>query len=274
MSMRARFVLVILCAAQFVVALDFSILNIALPTLGPELGFTDASLQWAVTAFALPSGGFLLLFGRIGDMTGRRRVFIAGLVLFTAASVLATFAWGAAPFLIARALQGLAAAAIVPTGMALLTTSFEEGPIRDRALGVSGMVLSLGFTIGMLLGGVLTETLGWRSTMGLGVVLGAIVLIFVGFLVSESRAETVQRLDVPGAITVSGGLLAIIYAVSTAAERGWAHADVLATLGAGILLLIAFGIIENRTPHPLVALRVLRLRTVAWGNVGGLVTFP
>lgn len=158
------------------VALDFSVLNVALPVLGKDLGMSQSALQWAVTAFALPSGGFLLLFGRIGDLYGRRRLFLTGLALFGAASLLATFAWDPASFLTARALQGLGAAAIVPTGMSLLTTTFPEGPARDRALGISGTLLSLGFTVGMVAGGVLTDVLSWRSTMGLLAVFALIVL--------------------------------------------------------------------------------------------------
>ncbi|QDZ16929.1 MFS transporter [Humibacter ginsenosidimutans] len=273
MSARAWLVLFVLCAAQFMVALDFSILNIALPTLGPDLGLDDANLQWAVTAFALPSGGFLLLAGRIGDLIGRRRMFIAGLVLFTAASVLATFAWGAGPFLAARALQGLGAAAIVPTGMALLTTSFKEGPLRDRAIGISGMILSLGFTVGVVLGGVLTQAFGWRSTMALGVVMGALVLVLAPLLLTESRSQERAQLDVPGAVTVSGGLLALIYGMSEAAQRGWAHIDVIIAVAAALVLLVAFWNVEKRAQHPLVALAVLKRPTVAFGNLGGMVTF-
>jgi MFS family permease len=273
MTARARLVLFVLCAAQFMVALDFSILNIALPTLGPDIGLSEADLQWAVTAFALPSGGFLLLFGRLGDVIGRRKIFIGGLVLFILASVLAATSWDATPFLIARAAQGLAAAAIVPTGMALLTTSFAEGPLRDRALGISGMLLSLGFTIGMVFGGVLTEVFGWRSTMALGVFMAGIVLVSAPLLLRESRATQRQRLDVPGAVTVSGGLLAVIYAVSSAAQRGWAQPDVLLALVVGAALLVTFAVVESRAEHPLVAIRVLRMPTVAWGNLGGIVTF-
>lgn len=177
LSGRARLVLFVLCAAQFMVALDFSVLNVALPVLGKDLGLSTTGLQWAVTAFALPSGGFLLLFGRIADLYGRRRLFLIGLTLFGAASLLATLAWDPASFLAARALQGLGAAAIVPTGMSLLTTTFPEGPLRDRALGISGTLMSLGFTVGMVAGGVLTETLGWRSTMGLLAVASVVVLV-------------------------------------------------------------------------------------------------
>ncbi|MFD9070334.1 MULTISPECIES: MFS transporter [Streptomyces] len=273
LSRRDRLILFVLCAAQFMVALDFSVLNVALPVLGADLGMSHAALQWAVTAFALPSGGFLLLFGRFGDLFGRRRLFLGGLALFGAASLLATFAWDPASFLAGRALQGVGAAAIVPTGMSLLTTTFPEGPQRDRALGISGTLLSLGFTVGMVLGGVLTDTLGWRSTMGLLTLFALIVLPLAPRLLPESRTPDRPRLDIPGAVTVTGGLLALIYALSTAAERGFGGADVLVTLVAGVLLLVAFGYVESRAAAPLVSLPMLRRRTVAWGNLGGLVTF-
>ncbi|WP_405872961.1 MFS transporter [Streptomyces sp. NBC_00005] len=273
LSTRDRLVLFVLCAAQFMVALDFSVLNVALPVLGGDLGMSRSGLQWAVTAFALPSGGFLLLFGRIGDLYGRRRLFLTGLALFGAASLLATFAWDPTSFLTGRALQGLGAAAIVPTGMSLLTTTFPEGPARDRALGISGTLLSLGFTVGMVAGGVLTDAFGWRSTMGLLTVFALIVLPLAPGLLPESRTPDRPRLDVPGAITVTGGLLSLIYALSTAADHGFARTDVITTLVAGLLLLAAFVGIESRTAAPLVSLPMLRRRTVAWGNLGGLVTF-
>ncbi|NWF29965.1 MFS transporter [Streptomyces sp. PKU-EA00015] len=270
---RSRLILFVLCAAQFMVALDFSVLNVALPVLGQDLGLSRSALQWAVTAFALPSGGFLLLFGRIADLYGRRRLFLAGLSVFGAASLLATFAWDPASFLAGRALQGLGAAAIVPTGMSLLTTTFPEGPLRDRALGISGTLLSLGFTIGMVLGGVMTDTLGWRSTMGLLALFTLVVLPLAPRLLPESRTPERPRLDVPGAVTVTGGLLAVIYALSTAADRGFGGTDVLVTLAVGITLLIAFAAVESRSDAPLVSLPMLRRRTVAFGNLGGLVTF-
>ncbi|NUT25285.1 MAG: MFS transporter [Streptomyces sp.] len=273
LSTRDKLVLFVLCAAQFMVALDFSVLNVALPVLGADLGMSTSALQWAVTAFALPSGGFLLLFGRIGDLYGRRKLFLTGLALFAAASVLATFAWDPASFLAGRALQGLGAAVIVPTGMSLLTTTFAEGPARDRALGISGTLMSLGFTIGMVAGGVLTDTFGWRSTMGLLAVFALIVLPLAPGLLPESRTPDRPQLDVPGAITVTGGLLSLIYALTTAADHGFARTDVIATLIAGLALLTAFVIVESRTRSPLVSLPMLRRRTVAWGNLGGLVTF-
>ncbi|MGW4228218.1 MFS transporter [Streptomyces sp. NPDC004980] len=270
---RARLVLFVLCAAQFMVALDFSVLNVALPVLGDDLGLSRSGLQWAVTAFALPSGGFLLLFGRIADLYGRRRLFLAGLTVFGASSLLATLAWDPASFLAGRALQGLGAAVIVPTGMSLLTTTFPEGPLRERALGISGTLLSLGFTVGMVAGGVLTDTLGWRSTMGLLAVASVVVLVLAPKVLTESRTPDRPRLDVPGAVTVTGGLLALIYALSTAAERGFGGADVLVSLVAGVLLLAAFVAVESRATAPLVSLPMLRRRTVAFGNLGGLATF-
>ncbi|MFI7894389.1 MFS transporter [Streptomyces sp. CACIS-1.16CA] len=273
LSGRARLVLFVLCAAQFMVALDFSVLNVALPVLGKDLGLSTTGLQWAVTAFALPSGGFLLLFGRIADLYGRRRLFLAGLTLFGAASLLATLAWDPASFLAGRALQGLGAAVIVPTGMSLLTTTFPEGPLRDRALGISGTLLSLGFTVGMVAGGVLTDTLGWRSTMGLLAVASLGVLAVAPRALEESRAADRPRLDVPGAVSVTGGLLALIYALTTAAERGFGGTDVVVTLVLGVVLLCAFVVVESRTAAPLVSLPMLRRRTVAFGNLGGLVTF-
>ncbi|MEV8224883.1 MFS transporter [Streptomyces sp. NPDC079167] len=273
LSGRDRLVLFVLCAAQFMVALDFSVLNVALPVLGEDLVLSRSGLQWAVTAFALPSGGFLLLFGRIADLYGRRRLFLTGLAVFGASSLLATLAWDPASFLAGRALQGLGAAAIVPTGMSLLTTTFPEGPLRDRALGISGTLLSLGFTVGMVAGGVLTDTLGWRSTMGL--LTGAAVIVFVlaPKVLGESRTPDRPELDVPGAVTVTGGLLALIYSLSTAAERGFGGVDVLVTLVLGVVLLTAFVVVESRSAAPLVSLPMLRRRTVAFGNLGGLATF-
>ncbi|EPD59698.1 MFS transporter [Streptomyces sp. HGB0020] len=273
LSTRDKLVLFVLCAAQFMVALDFSVLNVALPDLGADLGMNRSALQWGVTAFALPSGGFLLLFGRIGDLYGRRRLFLTGLALFGAASLLATIAWDPASFLTGRALQGLGAAAIVPTGMSLLTTTFPEGPARDRALGISGTLLSLGFTVGMVAGGVLTDAFGWRSTMALLTLFALLVLPLAPALLPESRTPERPRLDVPGAVTVTAGLLCLIYALSTAADHGFDRPDVVTALVAGVVLLAAFATVESRTAAPLVSLPMLRRRTVAWGNLGGLVTF-
>jgi EmrB/QacA subfamily drug resistance transporter len=273
MDARAKLVLLVLCAANFLVGIDFSILNIALPAIGSDLHLGEANLQWVATAFALPSGGLLLLLGRTGDLIGRRRVFLAGIALFTVASLLTMLAWNPAALLAGRALQGIGAAGVVPTGMALLTTSFAEGRARDRALGIAGSLMATGFTIGTLLGGVLTDLLNWRFTMVLPIVLGVFVLIATPLLITESRNEQHSRLDVPGAVTVTGGLLALIYALSTAAQQGWGRANVLSTLIIGVLLLGAFAVVEAHSAHPLVSLKVLRRRTVALGNLGGLLAF-
>ncbi|MCT2590373.1 MFS transporter [Streptomyces sp. N2-109] len=273
LTSRDRMILAVLCAAQFMVALDFSILNVALPTMGADLGFARADLQWAITAFALPSGGLLLLFGRVADLYGRRRLFLAGLVAFTAASLLAALAWNPASLLAGRALQGVAAAVIVPAGMSLLTTTFPEGPQRARALSVSGALMALGFTVGMVLGGVLTDAFGWRSTMALLAAAGAVVTLFAPALLTESRRSGRPRLDVPGAVTITGGLLSVIYALSTAAEHGFGRADVIGALVAGAVLLLLFVWAESRTEQPLVDLRMLRRRTVSWGILGGLAAF-
>ncbi|WP_433238452.1 MFS transporter [Streptosporangium sp. CA-135522] len=273
LTTRAKLILLVLCAAQFIIALDFSILNVALPVLGGDLGMSQADLQWTVTAFALPSGGFLLLAGRAADLYGRRRLFLSGLAVFAAASVLATLAWNPTAFLSARALQGTGAAVIVPTGMSLLTTTFPEGPQRNRALGVSGTLLSLGFTVGMVLGGVMTDAFGWRSTMGVLAVAGIAVLVAAPALSVDGRPSRRPRIDIAGAVTVTGGLLAVIYALTTAAQRGFAGADVLGALAAGVALMIAFVIVESRAAEPLISLAMLRRPTVAWGNLGGLTTF-
>ncbi|MFI9082053.1 MFS transporter [Streptomyces sioyaensis] len=271
--LRDRMILFVLCAAQLAVGLDFSILNIALPRLGEDLHLSTANLQWGMTAFALPSGGFLLLFGRIADRVGRKRMFVTGLGLFTLASVLATTAWSSPAFLTGRVLQGLGAAAIVPSGMALLTTTFPEGPQRHRALGIMGSLMATGFTGGMVLGGVLTQFLTWRSTMGLNVLMGAVVCAMAVPLLSESRNQDRPRIDIPGALTVTGGLLSLIYALSTADQSGFGAPSTVVTLISAAVLITAFIIIESRTTQPLIQLQILRRRTVLFGNLGGLATF-
>ncbi|MGW4404826.1 MFS transporter [Nonomuraea sp. NPDC004702] len=264
---RAKLILAILCAAQFIISLDFSILNVALPDLGRELGMEQADLQWAITAFALPSGGCLLLFGRMADLYGRRRLFLGGVLLFTVASVVAALAWNPGVFVAGRVLQGLGAAAVVPTGMSLLTTTFAEGPQRNRALGASGSVLSLGFTVGMLVGGTMTDTLGWRSTMALLAVAGGVLAVAAPRLLTESRGARSPRLDLPGAATVSGGLVCLIFALSAAG------AVRVVAMAAAVLLLGGFVVIESRAAQPLVSLTMLRRPTVAFGSLGGLITF-
>jgi MFS family permease len=272
-STAKNLVLAVLCAAQFIIALDFSILNVALPVIGRDLGIGQSDLQWSVTAFALPSGGFLLLSARIADLYGRRRLFLTGLALFTAASIAATFAWNPAVFFASRALQGLGAAVVAPAGLSLLTTLFPEGPQRNRALSINGVLLSTGFTVGMLVSGVMTDVLGWRSTMALPAVAGGLLLLAAPRVVAADQPRVRRRLDVRGGVTVTAGLLAVIYATSTAAGRGLGSPEVVAALAVGVMLLVVFVLIESRVAEPLLSLRTLRRPDVAFGNLGGLTTF-
>ncbi|MFI1814350.1 MFS transporter [Streptomyces sp. NPDC020422] len=270
---RQWLIIALLCGAQFMLALDFSILSVALPALGEDLGFKLSDLQWVVTAFALPSGGLLLLFGRVADLYGRRNWFIVGMTLFTVASL----AGGLAPtpgfLLAARAAQGVAAAMLTPAAMSLLTTSFAEGPQRDRALGINGALLSLGFLSGVVLGGVITDFTSWRVTLFISVPVGVLAVIAAPILIKESRNEETPRLDLLGAVTVTGGLLSVIFGITSAERNGWSSTTTLVSLAAGLVLLIAFFAIESRVSAPLVDLKVLRRRTVSWGNTTGLITF-
>ncbi|MDI3389972.1 MFS transporter [Streptomyces sp. B-S-A8] len=273
MGARRWWILAVLCASQFMAALDFSIVSVALPTIGEELGFELSSLQWVITAFALPSGGLLLLFARAGDLYGRRKWFLAGLALFTVTSLAGGLAQDPALLLAARVGQGLATAMLVPSGLALLTTSFPEGPLRNKALGINGALLSLGFTAGVILGGVITESLDWRWTMFINVPFGIVAIALTLLLVAESRNSGKDSLDLPGAVSVSAGLLAVIYGVTEAEKSGWTGPVVLLSLAVGVALLVAFVVIETRSASPLVPVHVLKRRSVGWGNFAGLVTF-
>jgi MFS family permease len=221
----------------------------------------------------LPAAGFTLLFGRIGDLVGRRRLFLGGLVLLLVASLVGGFAATLTILLAARVAQGLATAIATPAALSLLTTSFPEGPLRERALGLNGALLSAGFTAGALLGGLLTDLLSWRWAFLINVPVALVILIAAPVLVSESRHPEHRTLDVPGAVTVTAGLLALVLGITTAGHHGWDDAAALLEVGAGIVLLVAFYFIELRSPNPLAPVRVLRRRTVSWGNFGGLIVF-
>ncbi|MGW2461418.1 MFS transporter [Streptomyces sp. NPDC001761] len=270
---RQWLIIALLCGAQFMLALDFSILSVALPVLGKDLGFALSDLQWVVTAFALPSGGLLLLFGRAADLYGRRNWFIVGMALFTVASLAGGLATTPGFLLAARAVQGVAAAMLTPAAMSLLTTNFAEGAQRDRALGINGALLSLGFLSGVVLGGVITELTSWRVTLFISVPVGVAAVIAAPILIKESRNEETPRLDILGALTVTGGLLSVIYGVTSAERNGWGAATTLISFAAGAVLLAAFFAVESRVAAPLVDLGVLRRRTVSWGNTTGLITF-
>ncbi|MFJ1585780.1 MFS transporter [Streptomyces sp. NPDC088197] len=273
MSARQRWTLMLLLGAQFMIAVDFSILNVALPVVGRGLGFSLANLQWIATAFALAAAGFTLLFGRVADLFGRRRVFLAGMAVLGVSSLAGGLATDPAMLLAARVAQGLATAAVTPAGMALLTTSFPQGPLRDRALGLNGALMSAGFTAGAVLGGVLTDLLSWRWAFFVNVPVAAVVLLAAPALIAESRPAARPRLDVPGAVTVTGGLLAVVYGFTSAGERGWLSPVTLTALPVGAALLAAFVAVERRAPAPLVPVRFLRRRSVVWGNAAGLIAF-
>ncbi|WP_089101537.1 MFS transporter [Streptomyces hyaluromycini] len=270
---RLRLVLVLLLATQFMLAVDFSILNVALPVIGEGLGFSLARLQWIGTAFALCAAGFTLLFGRVADLFGRRRLFLGGLVVLGAASLAGGLAQNPEVLITARVFQGLATAAVTPAGLSLMTTSFPEGPLREKALGLNGALMSAGFTTGAILGGVLTDLLSWRWAFFINVPVALAVLIVAPTVIKESRPDERPKLDVPGAISVTVGLLAIVFGLTQAGEHGWGSANALLSLAAGVLLLIVFWAVERKVSAPLVPLSVLGKRSVAWGNVAGLIAF-
>ncbi|MGW3037604.1 MFS transporter [Streptomyces sp. NPDC001178] len=270
---RLRLVLVLLLAAQFMLAVDFSILNVALPVIGEGLGFSLAHLQWIGTAFALCAAGFTLLFGRVADLFGRRRLFLGGLVVLGSASLVGGLAQNPEVLIAARVFQGLATAAVTPAGLSLMTTSFPEGPLREKALGLNGALMSAGFTTGAILGGLLTDLLSWRWAFFINVPVALAVLIVAPTVIKESRPDERPKLDVPGAISVTLGLLAIVFGLTQAGEHGWGSASALLSLAAGVLLLIVFWAVERKVSAPLVPLGVLGKRSVAWGNVAGLIAF-
>ncbi|MFD6248057.1 MFS transporter [Streptomyces roseolus] len=273
MTRRQTMVLFLLLGAQFTLAVDFSIMNVAVPVIGRELHFSQQNLQWIATTFALSAAGFSLLFGRIADLVGARKVFLAGLALLTVASLLGGLVDASGPLLAARVAQGLATAMVTPAGLALLTTSFPEGPLRDRALGLNGAMLSAGFTCGAILGGLLTDVLSWRWGFFINVPIGVLLIVVAPMLLAKGEVRRGGKLDIPGAVTVSAGLIALVYGISAAGQYGWANTTTLVSLAAAVVLLIAFGLIELRAPEPLAPLRVLGLRSVTWGNIGGAATF-
>ncbi|MGI5453941.1 MFS transporter [Streptomyces sp. CA-249302] len=270
---RLRLVLVLLLAAQFMLAVDFSILNVALPVIGDGLGFSMAHLQWIGTAFALCAAGFTLLFGRVADLFGRRRLFLGGLAVLGAASLLGGLAQSPELLITARILQGLATAAVTPAALSLLTTSFPEGPLREKALGLNGALMSAGFTTGAILGGLLTDLLSWRWAFFINVPVALAVLLAAPTVVEESRQAERPKLDLPGAVSVTLGLLAIVFGLTRAGESGWGSPTALLSLTAGVVLLLVFYGVERSVTAPLVPLTVLGKRSVAWGNVAGLIAF-
>jgi EmrB/QacA subfamily drug resistance transporter len=264
--------LVLLSAAQFVVVLDASIVNVALPTIGKALDFSQDNLSWIVNAYVLTFGGFLLLGGRTADLLGRRRVFMAGLMLVAVASLAAGFAATEAQLIAARAAQGLGAAIISPAALSIVTTIFRDGAERNRALGVWGAVAGSGGAAGVLLGGILTDGLGWEWVLWVNVPVSLIAFALAPRLIAESRAtDEARAFDVAGAVTVTAALSILVYAVVDAERAGWGSAKTLGLLAVSAALLATFVAIELRARKPLVPFSIFRIRTLTGANVVGLL---
>lgn len=270
---RQKVAMTVLLMANFTLAVDFSILNVALPHIGQELGFTTDALQWIVTAFALCAAGFTLLFGRVADLFGRKRLFLAGIALLGVSSLAGGLAQEPTLLLVARVGQGIATAMVTPAALSLMTTMFPDGPARSRALGLNGALMAAGFTTGAVLGGVLTGTVSWRWAFFLNVAVAIAVAIVAPLVLREHAPRRRSRLDAPGAVTITLALVALVLGIDAAGRTGWAHPSAWAPMLGAIVLLGAFILIESRVAEPLVALALLRRRSVAWGNVAGLLAF-
>ena len=265
---RRWIALAVLVAAQFMVVLDVAIVNVALPSIQTDLHFSEQSLQWVITAYAIMFGGFLLLGGRMADLLGRRRLFIAGVALFTVSSLLAGFAWSAGSLITFRATQGLGGALLAPAALSILTTTFAEGRERNVALGVWGAVSGSGAAAGVLLGGFLTSSLAWSWIFFINVPVGVALVAVSPFLLRESRAELGHRtFDFAGAFTVTSGLMLLVYAMTRATEVGWGSVETIGVLAASAALILAFVAIELRSKAPLLPMRIFRLRSLTGANV-------
>ena len=273
LTSRWKIALAVLLTANFTLAVDFSILGVALPHIGRDLGIATDALQWIVTSFALCAAGFTLFFGRVADLFGRKRLFLTGIVLLGVSSLAGGLAQDPALLIVARVGQGLATAMVTPAALSLMTTMFPEGPARSRALGLNGALMAAGFTTGAVLGGVLTGTVSWRWAFFINVAVAAAVILTGPFVLRETRDGQRPKLDAPGAVTVTLALVALVFGIDTAGHAGWAHPGTWAPLLAAVVLFAAFWTIESRVAQPLVAPALLKRRSVAWGNVAGLLAF-
>jgi EmrB/QacA subfamily drug resistance transporter len=264
--------LAVIVAAQFMVVLDVAIVNVALPSIKTDLNFSQESLQWVITAYAIFFGGVLLLGGRLADLLGRRRLFMAGLVLFTVMSLLDGLSWSAGSLIVFRSLQGLGAALLSPAALSILITTFREGRERNLALGVFGAASGSGGAAGVLLGGALTSAFSWSWIFFINVPAGALVLVLSPLLLTESRADLKHRhFDLSGAASVTGGLMLLVYALTRATQHGWATVSTAGLLVGSAALLVAFVVIELRSKAPLLPMRIFRLRTLAASNASALL---
>ena len=265
------FALALLAMTQFVIILDASIVNVALPSIGTDLQLSQDDLSWVVNAYTLTFGGFLLLGGRLADLLGRRRMFISGLILFGVSSLAGGLAAEEWQLIAARAFQGLGAAIISPAALSIVTTTFTEGKERNTALGVWGAVAGAGGAAGVLLGGVLTEYLGWEWVLWVNVPIALIAAGLAPRLLVESRDETATSFDVPGAVSVTAGLAVLVYALVDAESAGWGSTQTLGLIALALVLLATFIAIESRTAHPLMPFSIFRLRTLRGANIVGLL---
>ena len=269
---RRWIALALLCVAQFVVVLDASIVNVALPTIGRALHFSESNLPWVVNAYVLTFGGFLLLGGRVSDVIGRRRMFMAGLVLFALASLLGGLSTTSTQLIAARAVQGIGAALLSPAALSIVTTTFKDGSERNKALGVWGAVAGSGGAAGVLLGGALTQGPGWQWVLWVNVPIGLVAAAVAPTLIAESRAQALRHFDLSGALSVTAGLSVLVYALVEANSAGWGSVQTIALLAVAAGLLATFAAIEQRSKAPLMPFSIFRVRTVTGANVVGLLT--
>jgi EmrB/QacA subfamily drug resistance transporter len=261
-------VLVLVCIAQFMVVLDATVVNVALPSIQDDLEMSQSELQWIVNAYTLVFGGFLLLGGRAGDLIGRKKVFLAGIVIFTVASLLNGLANSSEMLIICRGLQGLGGALISPAALSILNTSFESEGDRTKALGVWSAIAAGGAAVGLVLGGALTDSFSWPWIFYVNLPVGIVAFILSLRLVPESKAEMKQRsFDVAGAITVTAGLIVLVFAIVRTTTEGWGSAQTLGGFAAAIVLLVAFVIVERRTGAPLVRLDIFSVPTLRAANI-------
>jgi len=265
------YALALLCAVQFMVVLDIAIVNVALPSIQLDLGFSQESLQWVISAYALVFGGFLLLGGRAADLLGRRRVFIGGLIIFTVGSLLCGLAWNEASLIGARAIQGLGAAVVSPAALSILMTTFREGRDRNVALGAWGAVGGFGAAAGVLLGGVLTDALSWEWIFFVNVPVGVIALALSRALLNESRDARARRFDALGAVLVTAGLSLLVYTITEASSFGWGSWETISLFVGSFGLLAAFAAWEARATDPLMPFSIFKIRTLAGSNSAGFL---
>jgi EmrB/QacA subfamily drug resistance transporter len=265
---RRWLVLAVTVAAQFMVIVDVAVVNVALPAIKHDLHFSQDSLQWVITAYSILFGGMLLLGGRLADLLGRRRLFMAGVAVFTVGSLLSGLAWSDRALIITRGLQGLGGALLAPAALSIVVTTFREGRDRNVALGVWGAASGVGGAVGVLLGGVLTSYLSWSWIFFVNLPVGAAILVVTPWLVHESRAELARRhFDVAGAVSITAGLMLLVYAITRTTAHGWSDGLTVGLIAASVALIAAFLVVEARSPAPLVPLRIFRLRTLSAANV-------